>query len=120
MEPGLPALGAWNLSLATGPPGKFLKKKFFFKKESTVQEYSAGIPPEKASLPGCYSKNFYYPHLKSPACNVGVLGSIPWTGRSSGEGNGNPLQYSCLENLYGQRSLVGYSPRGRKELELLL
>ena len=30
--------------------------------------------------------------------NVGDLGSIPGLGRSSGEGNGNPLQYSCLEN----------------------
>ena len=32
------------------------------------------------------------------ACNAGDLGSIPGLGRSSGEGNGNPLQYSCLEN----------------------
>ena len=31
-------------------------------------------------------------------CNVGDLGSIPGSGRSPGEGNGNPLQYSCLEN----------------------
>ena len=30
--------------------------------------------------------------------NVGDLGSIPGSGKSSGEGNGNPLQYSCLEN----------------------
>ena len=35
---------------------------------------------------------------KSSAYNVGDLGSIPGLGRSSGEGNGNPLQYSCLEN----------------------
>ena len=32
------------------------------------------------------------------ACNVGHLGSIPGLGKSPGEGNGNPLQYSCLEN----------------------
>ena len=31
-------------------------------------------------------------------------------GRSLGRGHGNPLQYSCLENPHGQRSLVGYSP----------
>ena len=45
-------------------------------------------------------------HLSSPgssdgrasACNAGDLGSIPVLGRSPGEGNGNPLQYSCLEN----------------------
>ena len=47
------------------------------------------------------------------ACKVGDPGSIPGLGRSPEEGNGNPLQYSCLEN--GQRSLVGYSLRGRKE-----
>ena len=34
---------------------------------------------------------------KESACNAGDLGSIPTSGRSSGEGNGNPLQYSCLE-----------------------
>ena len=35
---------------------------------------------------------------KESACNVGDLGLIPGSGRSSGEGNGNPFQYSCLEN----------------------
>ena len=35
---------------------------------------------------------------KASACNVGDLGSIPRLGRSPGEGNGNPLQYSCLES----------------------
>ena len=35
---------------------------------------------------------------KASAYNAGDLGSIPGSGRSSGEGNGNPLQYSCLEN----------------------
>ena len=42
-----------------------------------------------------------FPHSsvgKESACNAGDLGSIPGLGRSSGEGNGNPLQYSCLEN----------------------
>ena len=36
--------------------------------------------------------------VKASACNVGDLGSIPGLGKSSGEGNGNPFQYSCLEN----------------------
>ena len=36
--------------------------------------------------------------VKASASNAGDLGSIPGSGRSSGEGNGNPLQYSCLEN----------------------
>ena len=35
---------------------------------------------------------------KESACNVGDPGLIPGSGRSPGEGNGNPLQYSCLEN----------------------
>ena len=35
---------------------------------------------------------------KASACNAGDLGAIPGLGRSPGEGNGNPLQYSCLEN----------------------
>ena len=35
---------------------------------------------------------------KESACNAEHLGSIPELGRSLGEGNGNPLQYSCLEN----------------------
>ena len=35
---------------------------------------------------------------KESACNVGDLGLIPGLGGSPGEGNGNPLQYSCLEN----------------------
>ena len=35
---------------------------------------------------------------KEYACNAGDLGSVPGLGRSPGEGNGNPLQYSCLEN----------------------
>ena len=36
--------------------------------------------------------------VKASACNAGDLGSIPGLGRSPGEGNGNPLQSSCLEN----------------------
>ena len=36
--------------------------------------------------------------VKGSACKAGDLGSIPGSGRSPGEGNGNPLQYSCLEN----------------------
>ena len=35
---------------------------------------------------------------KEFTCNAGDLGLIPGLGRSEGEGNGNPLQYSCLEN----------------------
>ena len=43
--------------------------------------------------------------------------SIPGMGRSAGVGNGNLLQYSCLENSNGQRSQAGYSPWDCKELD---
>ena len=49
---------------------------------------------------------------KESACNAGDPCSIPGLGRPPGGGHGNPLQYSCLENPCGQRSLVGYSPWG--------
>ena len=41
---------------------------------------------------------------KVSACNAGDPGLIPWLGRSSTEGNGNPLQYSCLENSMDGRT----------------
>ena len=52
---------------------------------------------------------------------MGDLGSIPGSGRSPGEENGNLLQYSCLgqrteEPVHGQRSLAGCSPCGRKRV----
>ena len=43
--------------------------------------------------------------VKNPTANAGDtrdMGSIPGSGRSPGEGNGNPLQYSCLENSMGR------------------
>ena len=44
---------------------------------------------------------------KESAHNARDLGLIPGLGRSPGVGHGNPLQYSCLENPYGQRCLGG-------------
>ena len=55
--------------------------------------------------------------VKNPP-TVGDLGSIPGLRRSPGEGHGNPLQYSCLENPHGQRSPAGYSPWGCKESDM--
>ena len=52
---------------------------------------------------------------KASAYNAGDPDLIPGLGRSSGEGNGNPLQYSCLENLMDGGAFVGYNPWGRKE-----
>ena len=55
---------------------------------------------------------------KEPPANAGDAGSIPGSGRSPGGGHGNLLQYSCLENPHGQRSLVGYSPWGHRDLDM--
>ena len=52
--------------------------------------------------------------VKNTSANVGDMGLIPGLRRSPGEGNGNPLYYSCLEKSHGQRSLAGYSLWGHK------
>ena len=52
---------------------------------------------------------------KEFTCKAWNLGLISEWGRSPGEGNGNPLQYSYPVEFHGQRSLAGYSPRGCKE-----
>ena len=58
-----------------------------------------------------------FPHSsvgKESACSAGDPGSIPGLGRFPGEGTGNLLQDSCLENPHGQRRLAGYSPWDHK------
>ena len=62
-----------------------------------------------------YSQTF---PSKESACNVGDLDSIPGLGRYAGGGHSNSLQYSCLENPHGQRSLAGYSSWGLKESDM--
>ena len=59
------------------------------------QEYSSGLPfPSPGDLPGAAVE----PRISCFAGDVRDLGSVPELGRSPGEGNGNPLQYSCLVN----------------------
>ena len=56
--------------------------------------------------------------VKNSLTNAGDIkdpGLIPGLGRSLGVGNGNPLQYSCLENPMDRGNLVSYSPRGCKQ-----
>ena len=52
--------------------------------------------------------------VKASACNVGDLGSVPGLGRSPGEGNGNPLQYSCLENPMDRGALWAIVHRSQR------
>ena len=54
---------------------------------------------------------------KESVCSKGDSGSIPGSGGSPGEGNDNPLQVFLPGELHGQRSLIGYSPWGCKELD---
>ena len=56
--------------------------------------------------------------VKNSPANAGDMGLISESRRSPGGGHGNPLQYPCLENSHGLRSLAGYSPWGRKELDM--
>ena len=56
--------------------------------------------------------------VKHLPTNVGVLGSIPELGRSPGDGNGNPLQYSCLGNLMDRGAWWATVCGVAKELDL--
>ena len=58
-------------------------------------------------------------NLPANAGDITDVGSIPGSGRSPGGGHVHPLQFSGLENLHGQRSLVGYSPPGHTESNLI-
>ena len=51
------------------------------------------------------------------ALSAVCLGLISVSGRSPGEGNSNPLQYSCLKKSHGYSGLTGYSPWGHRESE---
>jgi len=56
--------------------------------------------------------------IKNLSVNAEDTDSISGSGRSPGEGNGNPLQYSCLKNPTDRRALMGYNPRGHKESDM--
>ena len=58
---------------------------------ATKQQQQSSAHQYKLGFPGGSE-------VKASACNMGDPGSIPGSGRSTSEGNGNPLQYSCLEN----------------------
>ena len=92
---------------STGVGCRFLLQRIF-----PTQELNPGLLHCRQILYQLsYEGNAYYVpsnngEIKSPggsedkasACNAGDLGSVPESGSSPGEGNGNPLQYSCLEN----------------------
>ena len=69
------------------------------------------LPPLSKGAPGASDG-------KESACNAGDPGSIPGLGRSSGEGNGNPLQYSCLKNSMDRGAWWAIIPWGLNELDV--
>ena len=74
-----------------------------------------GVPKSRTQLSDFH---FHFPRWlsgKESTCNAGDVDSIPGSGRSPGEGNGNPFQYSYLENPK-QKSLEGYNPWGGKRV----
>ena len=65
----------------------------------------------------CTTESDKVKDLPANVGDAGEAGSIPGSGRSPGEGNGNPLQCTLPGKSHGQRSLAGYSPWGHKELD---
>ena len=99
MELRSPALAGGFLT--TGPPGKFPFLKMFILYWSIVDWQWCVSFRCTANWLSSNKQVSIVPgglEVKASASNVGDPGSIPGSGRSPGEGNGNPLQYSCLEN----------------------
>ena len=65
----------------------------------------------------CTTESDKVKYLLANVGDAGEAGSISGSGRSPGEGNGNPLQYTLPGKSHGQRNLEGYSPWGHKELD---
>ena len=58
-------------------------------------------------------------NLPANAGDARDTGSVPGLRKSPGVGNGNLLQYSCLEKFHGQRNRVGYGPQDHKKLDMI-
>ena len=80
-------------------------------KQNSCKDY----PGERIGYPLRYSWASLVAQMVKILPTVWEMGFYPGLGRPPGGGHGNPLQYSCLENSHGQRSLLGYSPCDHKE-----
>ena len=125
MEPTSPALA--DRFFTTEPPGKpyWLLASIESNFSLVVQALKLALDNWPIMKPIRY--HYYYGKKggfpggsdgKESAYNVGDLGSTLGLARSPGGGHGNPFLYSSLKNPQGQRSLVGYSPWGHKELDM--
>ena len=84
-----------------------LKKTCAFYTNTWICVYGTALDPLKPSLISLGRILWGFPGSsvgKESACKAGDLGLIPGLGRSPGEGNGNPLRYSCLENSMARRA----------------
>ena len=94
--------GAWWWVVSTA----FAKCQVFWKKTKSIAagSWKLSAPGEDVKRPHFLLWSYRligfpgHSDSKESACNVGDKDSIPGSGRSPGEGNGDPLQYSCLEN----------------------
>ena len=80
---------------------------------SELKQRSTQLTYGKRSTKERYYCHLFLLHVKNPLTNAGDVGSITGS-RSSGEGNGSPLQYSCLGKSHEQRRLAGYNSWGHK------
>ena len=112
-DPSRRRIRSKNLSIHCGPAGRI--GCCYLSVNESSSHTSSGV---KSYCFICRGAEFGFPGgtvFKNLPVNAGNLGSIPRSGRSPGGVHGNPLQYFCLENPHGQRSLAGYSPWGHKE-----
>ena len=77
--------------LTDGPPGNS-EAFLYYRSDKEFSHFCLSV------IFTCLWTSLVAQTLITSAYNAGDPGSIPWSGRSSGEGNGKPLQYSCLEN----------------------
>ena len=97
----------------------------FSKSSSKREVYRETELPEETNKQKISNKQLNIPpkgirKTRNPPANEGDIrnvGWIPGLGSYPGEGNSNSLQYFCLEKFHEQRSLVGHSPWGHKELD---
>ena len=111
---GLVPLGMWDLN----SPTRDLAHVPCIGRQILNHWTTREVP--KLITPLIVYKNLGFPGVsavKNPLANVGDMGSIPGWGRSPGGGNGNPLQYSCLENPMDRGAWCATVHGGHKRVE---